>query len=91
MADTIDAGGTTELMGADHAHPDRTAARPVLRHPVLDCRHQRTAAIISDLGGGQSAYSWVVTSSLLAITASTPLWGKLADQFSKKSWFSRPW
>ncbi|MFF2328563.1 MULTISPECIES: MFS transporter [unclassified Streptomyces] len=40
--------------------------------------------IISDLGGGQSAYTWVVTASLLAVTASTPLWGKLADQFSKK-------
>ncbi|WP_404795712.1 MDR family MFS transporter [Streptomyces tendae] len=40
--------------------------------------------IISDLGGGQSAYTWVVTSSLLAVTASTPLWGKLSDQFSKK-------
>jgi EmrB/QacA subfamily drug resistance transporter len=41
--------------------------------------------IIGDLGGGQSAYTWVVTSSLLAVTASTPLWGKLADLFSKKS------
>ncbi|MEV7090284.1 MFS transporter [Streptomyces sp. NPDC093085] len=40
--------------------------------------------IISDLGGGQSAYTWVVTASLLAMTASTPLWGKLADIFSKK-------
>ncbi|MQY10042.1 Multidrug resistance protein 3 [Streptomyces sp. RB5] len=40
--------------------------------------------IIGDLGGGQSAYTWVVTSSLLAVTASTPLWGKLADLFSKK-------
>ncbi|MGP4011431.1 MFS transporter [Streptomyces sp. 4N124] len=40
--------------------------------------------IIGDLGGGQSAYTWVVTASLLAVTASTPLWGKLADQFSKK-------
>ncbi|WP_307136149.1 MFS transporter [Streptomyces aurantiacus] len=40
--------------------------------------------IIGDLGGGQSAYTWVVASSLLAVTASTPLWGKLADQFSKK-------
>ncbi|MGW3724696.1 MFS transporter [Streptomyces sp. NPDC000851] len=40
--------------------------------------------IISDLGGGQSAYTWVVTASLLAMTASTPLWGKLADLFSKK-------
>ncbi|MFE3602460.1 MFS transporter [Streptomyces sp. NPDC059142] len=40
--------------------------------------------IISDLGGGQSAYTWVVTASLLAMTASTPLWGKLSDIFSKK-------
>ncbi|MEU3553705.1 MFS transporter [Streptomyces fragilis] len=40
--------------------------------------------IIADLGGGQSAYTWVITSSLLAMTASTPLWGKLADLFSKK-------
>ncbi|WP_329614955.1 MFS transporter [Streptomyces brevispora] len=40
--------------------------------------------IISDLGGGQSAYTWVVTSSLLAMTATTPLWGKLSDLFSKK-------
>ncbi|NYV77589.1 MFS transporter, partial [Streptomyces sp. UH6] len=40
--------------------------------------------IIADLGGGQSAYTWVVTSSLLAMTASTPLWGKLADLFNKK-------
>ncbi|MCT7353862.1 MFS transporter [Streptomyces sp. 15-116A] len=41
--------------------------------------------IVSDLGGGQSAYTWVVTSSLLAMTASTPLWGKLADLVSKKA------
>ncbi|MFI1014434.1 MDR family MFS transporter [Streptomyces sp. NPDC020965] len=40
--------------------------------------------IINDLGGGQSAYTWVVTAALLSMTATTPLWGKLADQFSKK-------
>ncbi|MFG2132516.1 MFS transporter [Streptomyces sp. NPDC048751] len=40
--------------------------------------------IISDLGGGQSAYTWVVTASLLTMTATVPLWGKLADLFSKK-------
>ncbi|MER6747914.1 MFS transporter [Streptomyces fungicidicus] len=40
--------------------------------------------IVSDLGGGQSAYTWVVTASLLTMTASTPLWGKLADLTSKK-------
>ncbi|MET8679066.1 MFS transporter [Streptomyces sp. NPDC004647] len=41
--------------------------------------------IIKDLDGGQSAYTWVVTAALLATTASTPLWGKLADLTSKKT------
>ncbi|AZS86284.1 MFS transporter [Streptomyces griseoviridis] len=41
--------------------------------------------IIGDLGGGQSAYTWVVTSTLLAMTAATPLWGKLADLYNKKA------
>ncbi|PWI12361.1 hypothetical protein DIZ27_01965 [Streptomyces sp. NWU339] len=41
--------------------------------------------IITDLGGGQSAYTWVVTAALLSMTASTPLWGKLADLVSKKA------
>ncbi|GHF93022.1 MDR family MFS transporter [Streptomyces filamentosus] len=40
--------------------------------------------IITDLEGGQSAYTWVVTATLLSMTATTPLWGKLADLFSKK-------
>ncbi|WP_439944594.1 MFS transporter [Streptomyces sp. BBFR115] len=41
--------------------------------------------IIKDLGGGQSAYTWVVTAALLAMTASVPLWGKLSDLLSKKA------
>ena len=41
--------------------------------------------IISDLGGGQSAYTWVVTAALLSMTASVPLWGKMADLVSKKT------
>ncbi|MEV6946295.1 MFS transporter [Streptomyces sp. NPDC051172] len=41
--------------------------------------------IISDLGGGQSAYTWVVTAALLSMTAATPVWGKLADLYSKKA------
>ncbi|MFJ6939197.1 MDR family MFS transporter [Streptomyces sp. NPDC101132] len=40
--------------------------------------------IISELGGTQSSYTWVVTAALLSMTAATPLWGKLADLFSKK-------
>lgn len=40
--------------------------------------------IISEMGGGQSAYTWVITSTLLATTASTPIWGKLADLLNRK-------
>lgn len=40
--------------------------------------------IIADLGGTQNQYTWVVTAMLLTSTASTPIWGKLSDLFSKK-------
>ena len=40
--------------------------------------------IISDLGGGQSSFTWVVTATLLALTVSTPVWGKLADLVDRK-------
>ena len=41
--------------------------------------------IVGDLGGSQSTYTWVVTSTLLALTVSTPVWGKLADLFDRKT------
>jgi EmrB/QacA subfamily drug resistance transporter len=40
--------------------------------------------IVSDLGGSQHAYTWVVTATLLTQTVSTPLWGKFADLFNRK-------
>ncbi|WP_020672830.1 MDR family MFS transporter [Amycolatopsis nigrescens] len=40
--------------------------------------------IIADLGGSQSSYTWVVTTELLAMTATVPLWGKLSDLYNKK-------
>ncbi|MBN0039415.1 MFS transporter [Cellulosimicrobium cellulans] len=40
--------------------------------------------IVSDLDGSQSSYTWVVTSTLLAMTISTPIWGKLADLTNRK-------
>lgn len=40
--------------------------------------------IIADLGGDQSAYTWVVTGTLLATAVSTPIWGKFADLFNRK-------
>lgn len=40
--------------------------------------------IIGDLHGTQTQYTWVVTATLLTATASTPIWGKLSDLYSKK-------
>src|SRR3954454_21503550 len=41
--------------------------------------------IVESLHGSQTAYTWVVVATLLTMTATTPIWGKLADQFSKKA------
>ena len=40
--------------------------------------------IVSDLDGSQTGYTWVVVATLLTMTATMPIWGKLADLFSKK-------
>jgi len=40
--------------------------------------------MLRELHGSQAQYTWVVTATLLTATASTPIWGKLADLFSKK-------
>jgi EmrB/QacA subfamily drug resistance transporter len=40
--------------------------------------------IVADLRGTQTGYTWVVTATLLTTTATTPIWGKLSDLFSKK-------
>jgi EmrB/QacA subfamily drug resistance transporter len=42
--------------------------------------------IVADLHGG-SHIAWVVTAYLLAATVSTPLWGKLGDQYGRKGFF----
>ena len=42
--------------------------------------------IVGDLKGG-SHIAWVVTAYLLASTVSTPLWGKLGDQYGRKTFF----
>src|SRR3984957_9466806 len=43
--------------------------------------------IVGDLHGA-SHLTWVVTAYLLASTVSTPLWGKLGDQYGRKQFFS---
>lgn len=40
--------------------------------------------ITAELHADETAYTWVITASLLATTVSTPIWGKLADLMSKK-------
>ena len=40
--------------------------------------------IVHDLGGDQSAFTWVITATLLTTAISTPIWGKLADLFNRK-------
>jgi EmrB/QacA subfamily drug resistance transporter len=42
--------------------------------------------IVGDLKGG-SHIAWVITAYLLATTVSTPLWGKLGDQYGRKTFF----
>src|ERR1700739_1682873 len=42
--------------------------------------------IVGDLGGG-AHIAWVITAYLLAATVSTPLWGKLGDQYGRKIFF----
>ncbi len=40
--------------------------------------------IIADLHASQTTYTWVITGTLLSMTITTPIWGKLADLVSKK-------
>ena len=42
--------------------------------------------IVADLHGA-SHLAWIVVAYLLAATVSTPLWGKLGDQYGRKFFF----
>lgn len=42
--------------------------------------------IVGELGG-QDQYSWVASATMLTMTVSTPLWGKLSDVFGRKLLF----
>ena len=41
--------------------------------------------IVGEIGGTQQQYTWIVTSTILASTAVTPIAGKLADLYDKKT------
>ncbi|MBM7795732.1 DHA2 family efflux MFS transporter permease subunit [Pseudoglutamicibacter cumminsii] len=40
--------------------------------------------IVHDLGGTQAQYSWVIAASMLAMTVTVPIWGKLSDLLDRK-------
>ncbi|WP_113701617.1 MDR family MFS transporter [Nonomuraea lactucae] len=42
--------------------------------------------IVGELGG-QEHYSWVASATMLTMTVSTPVWGKLSDLFGRKPMF----
>ncbi|SIO84875.1 MDR family MFS transporter [Nocardiopsis sp. JB363] len=86
--------------GADQGAPDRHEQRgrriwlimaALMLTVLLSALDQTIVStalptIVSDLGG-LNHLSWVITAYLLAVTASTPLWGKLGDQFGRKKLF----
>ncbi|MBR8742715.1 MDR family MFS transporter [Nocardiopsis sp. MG754419] len=88
------ARGSTAVQGERHEyHGGRlalimTALMLTVLLAALDQTIVSTAlpTIVSDLGG-LNHLSWVITAYLLAVTASTPLWGKLGDQFGRKKLF----
>src|SRR5881392_975399 len=71
--------------GQVRIRPIFAALMLVLLLAALDQTIVSTAlpTIVADLGG-VAHLSWVVTAYLLAATATTPLWGKLGDQFGRK-------
>ncbi|MGC9382629.1 MFS transporter [Streptomyces sp. MH13] len=41
--------------------------------------------VVTDLGGSQAAFTWVVAATMVSSTLSLPLWGKLADLADRKT------
>src|ERR1700733_9066866 len=62
------------MLGMFLAAPDQTILSTAL------------PTIVADLHGA-SHLAWIVVAYLLAVTVSTPLWGKLGDQYGRKVFF----
>ncbi len=90
MTDVLSAEGPTERAGGDLSRPQTVQAISGLMMGMLIAVLAGTVVstalprIIADLGASQSVYTWVVTLELLAMTATVPLWGKLADLYNNK-------
>ena len=92
-AETKQPGGAEQRVAADSGRMSRRQTLEALSGMLLamftaflssTIVSNALPTIITDLHGTQSQYTWVVTATLLASTATTPIWGKLADLFSKK-------
>jgi EmrB/QacA subfamily drug resistance transporter len=87
-------GGTGQVRDARDEHVPGNVLVPIgalllgMLLAALDQTIVSTAlpTIVSELGGMEHL-SWVVTAYLLASTAATPLWGKLGDQYGRKTLF----
>ncbi|WP_418608245.1 MFS transporter [Georgenia sp. SUBG003] len=80
------APGTCRPRGApaDPAGAHRPAPGDVRRNLSGTIVGNALPVIVGEIGGTQQQYTWIVTSSILASTALTPIAGKLADLFDKK-------
>jgi EmrB/QacA subfamily drug resistance transporter len=93
MTDTPDAGSKLETQLTEQISPKRVliiigALLLGMFLAALDQTVVSTAlpTIVGDLGDA-SHLSWIVTAYLLALTVSTPLWGKLGDLYGRKTFF----
>ncbi|MFE5854283.1 MFS transporter [Streptomyces sp. NPDC056500] len=91
-SETPDSPGTGSMATAEAMTSHRTIMRIIaglllaLFSAVLSTMIVTNAlpAILHELGGSQAQYTWVVVASLLTMTVSTPIWGRLSDQYSKR-------
>jgi EmrB/QacA subfamily drug resistance transporter len=97
VSSSPDGGTSPELATGNGARPDLSRRAILLiigalmlgmSLAALDQTIVSTAlpTIVGDLKGG-SHIAWVITAYLLATTVSTPLWGKLGDQYGRKIFF----
>jgi EmrB/QacA subfamily drug resistance transporter len=83
---------------ADTSPPSMSEARPAIARTLVGLLSGLLVAmlatsvvstslprIVQDLNGSQTSFTWIVTATLLAITVSTPIWGKLADLLSRRA------
>ena len=86
VSTTSSAPATPETMGHREILESLSGLLLVLFVAMISSTIVSTALpqIIGALNGTQTQYTWVVTATLLSATATTPIWGKLADLFNKK-------